>query len=308
MPARPQTAASVKRPTLPPAQGQRRAEQIRTFPSPPSATASTGPGRTRSWRPARRGAPTAKPGARPERVAGEDDDVGGRLDVGERGEGDPAGDRQRRQRRDQRHDLRRRPRALVPGEAGEQHGAEDQEAGQLPAHQPHASPGPEHRGALLGGDRRPGRSRTRATSVAKYQPPERTSAAGAVGDRRRRRRAGPPARRKRRRTRRRGWRRRRAAPRRSESVDQLDQVVLAGPVHPAGRLVEGDQARQLARPPSARPARSPAPAAAARRRRGRAGRRRPRARARPPAAPPSLRPRAARRRPARGPGSRRGSG
>ena len=59
-----------------------------------------------------------EPGGTAERVAGEDDDVGGRLDVGEGGEGDAAGDRQRRQRRDQGDDLRRRPRALIPGEAG----------------------------------------------------------------------------------------------------------------------------------------------------------------------------------------------
>jgi hypothetical protein len=72
-------------------------------------------------------------GGAAERVAGEDDDVGGRLDVGEGGEGDPAGDRQARQGRDQGDHLRRRARALVPGEAAEDDGGDDQEAGELPS-------------------------------------------------------------------------------------------------------------------------------------------------------------------------------
>ena len=55
MPAKPQVAARVRRPALRPAAGERRAEDARRGPSPPSATASTGPARTRSWRPARRG-------------------------------------------------------------------------------------------------------------------------------------------------------------------------------------------------------------------------------------------------------------
>ena len=71
---------------------------------------------------------------RAERVSGEDDDVGGRLDVGEGGEGDPPGDRQRGERGDEGDDLRGRSRALVPGEAAEQDAGEDQEADQLPAH------------------------------------------------------------------------------------------------------------------------------------------------------------------------------
>src|SRR6185436_7918531 len=110
-------------------------------------------------------------GSASQRVAGEDDDVGGRLDVGERGESDPAGDRQRRQGGDQGDDLGRRPRALVPGEAGEQDGAEDEEAGQLPAHRSRLASA--NAAAPASAVITPGRSSTRATSVAKYQPPER---------------------------------------------------------------------------------------------------------------------------------------
>ena len=84
----------------------------------------------------------------------------------------------------------------------------------------------------------PGASRTRATSVAKYQPPERISARGRRRSRRRRR-AGRRGRRTRRRTRRRGWRRR-SAPCAASSSTRRDEVLLAGAVHAAGRLVEGD--------------------------------------------------------------------
>ena len=80
-------------------------------------------------------APDRETGGRAEGEAGEDDDVGGRLDVGEGGKGDPAGDRQGGEGGDQGDDLRGRPRALIPGEARDQDDAEDQEAGQLPAHQ-----------------------------------------------------------------------------------------------------------------------------------------------------------------------------
>src|SRR6201999_1097293 len=113
---------------------------------------------------------------RAKRVAGEDDDVGGRLDVGEGGECDPPGDRQRGERGDERDDLRGRPRALVPGEAAEQDAGEDQEADQLPAHA--APPRSARSDAPCSGVTMPGTSRTRATSVAKYQPPERISALG----------------------------------------------------------------------------------------------------------------------------------
>src|SRR5262249_22982332 len=109
---------------------------------------------------------------RPERVAGEDHDVRSRLDVGEGGERDSAGDRERGQRGDEGDDLRGRPRALIPGEARDQDGAEDQEAGELPAH---LSPSAESGAAPCSGVTIPGRSRIRATSVAKYQPPESAS-------------------------------------------------------------------------------------------------------------------------------------
>ena len=183
--------------------------------------------------------------------------------------------------------------------------AEDQEAGQLPAHQP--SPPRRAAAAPCSGVTTPGRSRTRATSVAKYQPPERISRGRAVGDHdavaeqddalgegggeldvvggddHRRRRA--PA---------------------SRSI-RLDEVALAGAVHPPGRLVERDQPGQ---PLALHPARQgdrqrqPLPLAAGEV----AGVGVDRVlqaddpqRCQPP--PP-----AARRRPARGPGSRRGSG
>ena len=119
----------------------------RTFPTPPSARASTGPGRARSWRRAPPSAPTAKPGAGAERVAREEDDVGGRHDVGEGGEGDPPGDRQRGERGDEGDDLRGRPRALVPGEPAEQDGGKDHEADDLPVHAAIAGPWPQPRGA-----------------------------------------------------------------------------------------------------------------------------------------------------------------
>src|SRR6185312_2099889 len=129
---------------------------------------------------------------RAERVPGEDDDVGGRLDVGEGGEGDPPGDRQCRQRGDQGDDLGGRARALIPGEAADQDGGEDQETDQLPAHPPapraselfrhiwrlKSEARPPRRAAPGSWVTTPGTSRTRATSVAKYQPPERMSALG----------------------------------------------------------------------------------------------------------------------------------
>src|SRR5680860_884153 len=78
--------------------------------------------------------PDREAGSRAEREAAEDDDVGGGDDVGQGREGDPAGDGEGREGGDQGDDLRRRARALVPGEATEQDGGEDDEAGQLPTH------------------------------------------------------------------------------------------------------------------------------------------------------------------------------
>ena len=147
----------------------------------------------------------------------------------------------------------------------------------------------------------------RATSVAKYQPPERISAAGPSaittpspssttrwanvggeldvvgGDDD----AGAAV---------------------GQALDQLDQVAACGPGPCRGSARRGRRGPAARRRPCGRPARSPAPAAGARRRRGRGGRRRPRAPGRRCAAPPSRRRPAARRRPARGPGSRWGSG
>ena len=213
-------------------------------------------------------APTAKPGAPPP-AAGEDHHVGGRLDVGEGGEGDPAGDRQRRQRRDQGDDLRGRPRALVPAKPATRTAprirklTSSQDSSALP-------PG-ARRGALLG-VMTPGTSSTRATSVAKYQPPERTCGR-AVGDQ------DPVA--------------EQDDPRgegggeldvvggdddpgtaAGELPDQLDEVPLRARSIP--RVGSSRATRPAApRPRSARPARSPAPAAGARRRRDRADRRPP---------------------------------
>ena len=89
----------------------------------------------------------------------------------------------------------------------------------------------------------PGTSRTRATSVAKYQPPERISAAGpsaitTPSPSRTTRSAKAAANST-------SWvATTTAAPPRGEPLDQLDEVVLAGAVHAPGRLVEGDQAGQ----------------------------------------------------------------
>ena len=62
-------------------------------------------------------APTREARQGAQRVAGEQHDVGGRLDVRDRGEGQPPDHRERRQRRHQREHARRRAVALVPGEA-----------------------------------------------------------------------------------------------------------------------------------------------------------------------------------------------
>ncbi len=161
---------------------------------------------------------------RAQRVAGEDDDVGRRLDVGEGGEGDPPGDRQCGQRRDQRHHLRRRPRALVPSEPAKQDRADDEKRGQLPGHQPRpsggefvfssppATPKGELIGCLEGVDALLGSYHPRKVQDPRHLGGEVPAAgedlgSGAVGDHARRRRARRRARRRRRRTRRRGWRR-----------------------------------------------------------------------------------------------------
>ncbi len=163
------------------------------------------------------------------------------LTLGKRREGDPAGDREGGEGGDEGDDLRGRPRALIPGEAAEQDGAEDEEAGQLPAHRGRSR---SSAAAPCSAVITPGRSRMRATSVAKYQPPERISAAlpsaittpspssttrcgegggeldvvGGDED------AGAAA---------------------GEALDQLDQIALARPIHAASRLVQRDEARQL---------------------------------------------------------------
>ncbi len=98
-----------------------------------------------------------------------------------------------------------------------------------------------------------------------------------------------------------------AAPRSASAVDQLDELVLARPVHSPRRLVEGDQAGQLVafHPPGQRDREGEALALAAREvpRVGVDRVLEPDDRAAPPGPP---RPEA-RRRPARGPGSRPGS-
>ena len=126
-------------------------------------------------------------------------DVGGRDHVRDRRQHQPAGDRERRQRRDQRDQPGRRPRALVPGEAAD----EDQRRA---ARRPRpasssAPPPPRSRRAPRAARRRPRSGviapsppRIRATSVAKYQPPESISSAARRRSARRRR-AAPPGRR-----------------------------------------------------------------------------------------------------------------
>ena len=98
-----------------------------------------------------------------------------------------------------------------------------------------------------------------------------------------------------------------ARPPSRQLADQPRELVLARPVHPAGRLVEADQPGS--RPSAARPARAIASASRWRsppeRSRGSASAAYPRPTEASAARPPR---RAARRRPARGPGSRQGSG
>ena len=175
-------------------------------------------------------------------------------DVRDRGEGDPARDGERRQRRDQGDDLRGRARALVPGEPAEQDERRGCRGRRLPAHRrssgaivavPSAPAQPQQLGALLGGAprrrRAPARPRSRSTS----RPPAARRPA-----RRRPPRPGPGARRGRRtprRTRRRG----------SRSSPRPRARRAAGPAPPAPACGRGP-CPGWARPATARrEARSP---------------------------------------------------
>ena len=131
-------------------------------------------------------APTAKPGHRAERVAGEEHDVGGGLHVRDGREGEPADDRERGERGHHREHPRGRLLALVPGEAGgerESRAARARTACQLIARPPPrrragsrrawaASPR-STRAPSSGSSAAP--SVTRATSVEKWRPPASTS-------------------------------------------------------------------------------------------------------------------------------------
>ena len=227
------------------------------------------------------------------------------LTLGNAAKAIATGDRQRRQRGDQGDDLRRRPRALVPGEAGR--AGRRRGRGSWPApSSPRALPA-SSRGALLGRDRPRagrGRGRPRWRSTSRRRGSRRRRRRRS----RRRRRAARRARRRRRRTRRRGWRR--SPPRRARRGPRSAPTSRpCGPGPSPGSARRGRRARAAARP-SMRPARAIASASRWRsppeRSRGSAssGVLEPDQRAARPGRP---RP-AARPRPARGPGSRRGSG
>ena len=82
----------------------------------------------------RRHRPDREAGRAAERVAGQQHDVGRRLDVRQRRERDPAERGEGRERGDEREHARRRVRALVPREARHQGEAEHHERGGQPAH------------------------------------------------------------------------------------------------------------------------------------------------------------------------------
>ena len=202
-------------------------------------------------------APTAKPGAAPSAKP-----VIRAMSVvattfGNRRQHQPPGDRQRGERRDQRDQPRAsassaRTRRSRPARTSARTG----EGGGLPGHRARRLPsrrrGERSSAAPCSGVTAPAAPRMRATSVAKYQPPERISSTApsaithAVAEQDD---AGRDARR---RTRRRGWRR--APPRRrpASSLEPGAELGLARAVHPAGRLVEADEPR--ARSPFSRPA------------------------------------------------------
>ena len=240
-------------------------------------------------------------GAASERVAGDEHDVGRRLDVRERGERDPPERRERRQRPHQRDDPGIGSDVLVPGEAAGERYRQDRERAELPGHAVTSASALATRAIpSSGGERATGAAEDPRGLGGEVGPPREDLARRPVRDHR-------------------------ALPqqhdalgerghelrvvggdehRRVEFAEQRRQLVLAPAVHAAGRLVEADHGR-LARS-AGRRARSRGRGAASPRPTGRAdggprarGRRARRSRARP-ARPPA--------RPGRGSGSRSGSG
>ena len=78
--------------------------------------------------------PDGEPRRSAERVAGDEHDVRGRLDVGDRGERDPAQRGECRQRSHQGDDPGVGPLSLIPGKAGGQGERQQTEGAELPAH------------------------------------------------------------------------------------------------------------------------------------------------------------------------------
>ena len=151
-----------------------------------------------------------EPGRAAERVARDQHDVGRRLDVGQRGERDAPERGHRGERRHECDHARRRVRALVPDEADERDRAEDEERGQRSSSCEASglwASARSQRGALLGVSAPPAPPSTRATWVAKYQPPASTSCGVASATGRAVAEQDHAGRRTRPRTRRRGWRR-----------------------------------------------------------------------------------------------------
>ena len=256
-------------------------------------------------------APTAKPGRAAERVAGDQRDVGGRDHVRDRGQHEPAGDRERRQRGDQRDQPRRRPGALVPGEAADEDQRQAGEDRDLPAHR-HAHRGRRARSrqraprARLGGDRAVAAEDAR--DLGGEVPAAGEDLVGAARRRSARRRRAARTRSANRAANSTSWvATSTAAPPRRELGEPLDQLGLAGAVHAAGRLVEADDPR--ASRPSPRPAITIASASRSRSppERSRGSRRAAHSSPTAASARSAGRARAARRRPARGGRGRPGS-
>src|SRR4051794_17098804 len=133
----------------------------------------------------RRQSTDREPRRRTHGKTGDQDDVRGGDDIRDRGQDEPPRDGERRERGHQRDHARGRARALVPGKAAHEDRREKHVRVDLPGHGASVSTGPcagvmrsRRSSAPRSGRIAPPAPRIRAVSVAKYQPPERTSAAG----------------------------------------------------------------------------------------------------------------------------------
>ena len=250
----PASAAGERRAASGRGRGRRRRRARRrrapTAPQPTICHGVYGPWPKKKFDASAATAPTAKPGAPPSDVAGEQHDVGRRLDARDRRERDAA--RARRARRASRRarapsrvgcarSYQAKPAASAIDEQGER--------GHLPGHGWGTSRVSRLRSSSAPSSGSSAPSTMRAVSVAKYQPPVSTSAVGpsaidapvgeqhdAVGEARRR-------------TRGRAWRRGRRAPSAARALQARGEVALGAAVQAARGLVEADDRR--ARSPGA---------------------------------------------------------